>query len=404
MKSQFARLYILIILIATLVIFLFSEIYSNFFQAPMNYQIDIAQLMSLEHTNAKFQPKLILVDPKLIALPEELNLLLKQGQIIKLADGQGKEFYYHLKNDQGLYRYGPIISPSNQINDNEFYFVLLFYSALALMILGFIWPLFRDLDTLQAKALAFGNKIQPINSNIPAKSNIHPLADTFDKMSYQIVETMQMHQDLSRTIAHEIRTPLTRMKFISELISESVDSEHKRRLTIDINEIQQLITEYLSFERLEYEHYSMVKKQVSVTDFLKNLAEQYSYQESNVIISFEHQVTLAHFNEKSMMRAIQNLINNALRYARTAIKIRFEVANGQCIVTVSDDGVGVGKEAKKLIQPFVRQAANNEHEKGFGLGLYIVRKILIWHQGNLVLGNCMQLHGAKVTLTWPDKA
>jgi len=404
MKSQFARLYILIILITTLVIFSFSEIYSSFFQAHTSYQVDISQLMPLEHENFESQVKLVEVDPKSIALPEELNLILNKGQVIKLGDGQGKEFYYRLSSNRGLYQYGPFESPSVQRNDNEFYFVLLFYSALALMILTFIWPLFRDLDTLQAKALVFGNKLQPIKSDIPTSSSIHPLANTFDKMSHQIVETMQMHQDLSRTIAHEIRTPLSRMKFVTELISENISEQHQHRLKTDVEEIQLLMVEYLSFERLEHEHCSMEKKQVDVVGFIQELKEKYTYQQSDIMINFESKVNQAYFNEKSMTRALENLINNALCHARTVIHVSFEILENQCVVIVTDDGSGVGKEAKKLIQPFIRQAEKGELDKGFGLGLYIVRKILIWHQGNLTLDNCALLHGARVRLTWPNEA
>jgi len=268
--------------------------------------------------------------------------------------------------------------------------------------LGFFWPLFKDLNILQLKALAFGNKLQPIKSNISKSSNIYPLANTFDKMSHQIVENMQMHQDLSRTIAHEIRTPLARMKFVSELISEDVEAQYKSRLKADINEIEQLMEEYLSFERIDHKHFYMEKTAVDVNRFFAKLADKYRYQHQDITISFDHSIEIAFFNADAMARALQNLLNNALRYAQTIVKINFYEKDGNCIITVADDGDGVGKEAKKLIQPFVRNTTSGKHECGYGLGLYIVRKIIVWHQGQLELNNSVELKGAEVKLFWPN--
>jgi len=404
MKSQFARLYFLIILIATLVIFSFSEIYYNFFQPSTNYQIDVSQLLPLDykkHNPAKF----VVIDPKTIVFPKELKLLLSRGEIIKLADSGGSELYYRLSDEQSLYQYGPIASSEKKKSENEFYFVSLFYSALALLILGFIWPLFRDLDKLQGKALAFGENLKIVKSDVSTNSNIYPLANTLEKMSHQIVETMRMHQDLSRTIAHEIHTPLARMKFVTELIGSDIEEEHKYRLNADIDEIQQLMAEYLSFERLEHEHYSMEKKQCDVPLFIKKLSEKYLYQNKNkeIDIKFAFNNDKAFFNEHAINRALQNLINNALRYAKSIIKIEFIIDDDFCKIKISDDGIGVGNEAKKLIQPFVRKNSNDSTDNGFGLGLYIVRKILIWHQGHLSLDNSLELGGAIVTLSWPNK-
>ncbi|TPH13912.1 ATP-binding protein [Litorilituus lipolyticus] len=407
MKFQFARLYLLIVLIASLVIFSFSEIYNNFFQDDMSYQIDIKQILpyytqsrgSIPYDNVKLK----VVTAKSIIMPKHLSQLLAQGQIIKIADETGYEFYYQYLDKNNLYQFGPVLTKKANEDNGELYFVLLFYSALALLVLGFIWPLFKDLAKLQTKALTFGEKLQPISSDISRSSNIYPLANTFDKMSHQIVETMQMHQDLSRTIAHEIRTPLARMKFVSELISDDIDVEHQKRLKADVDEIEQLMAEYLSFERLEHEHYSMDKKLENVTQFFNSLNEKYLYQKGSISIDFSSNTTHAYFNRKGMDRAIQNLINNALRYANTVIEVNFIVKDQMCFIVVADDGTGVGKEAKKLIQPFIRKNSKDNNDTGYGLGLYIVRKILIWHQGKLSLGNCSELKGAKVTLSWPNQ-
>lgn len=401
MKFQFARLYLLILLVASLVIFSFSEIYENFIQNDSNYQISIEQIFP---TLDEATVELSVIDRKSIVFPVALNLLLERHKVIKLADDSGYEYYYKLKNESQLLQYGPVLTRPIGNGDSEFYLVLIFYSVLALLVLSFIWPLFKDLAKLQAKALAFGENLSLNANQVKPSSSIYPLANTFDKMSHQIVETIQMHQDLSRTIAHEIRTPLARMKFVSALVSAHIDDEFEQRLKADIAEIEQLMEEYLSFERFEHEHYSLEKKLVDIDLFKATFLAKNQHHTQNIKLTFTANCSAAYFHEKSMNRALQNLVNNAFRYARSIVTVNFSVDEGQCTITVSDDGAGVGKEAQKLIQPFVRKESVEDKNSGYGLGLYIVRKIMIWHQGMLALKNCSELKGAKVTLTWPNNA
>jgi two-component system OmpR family sensor kinase len=405
MRFQFLRLYLLIILIACVVVYSFSEIYDQFYPSEQNYQIDIKHFFSLA-SKSEFKSSMKLVRKKNVSLPVTLEELLQHGHIIKLVDIDLSEFYYQNADRYNYYQFGPFTSSKKVTDDSELYLILLFYSALALLLLAFIWPLFNELAKLQEKALSFGKHLKPFNNNLRVSSSIYPLANTFDKMSHQIVESMRMHQDLSRTIAHEIHTPLARMKFVTELISSDIEEEHKYRLKADIDEIQQLMAEYLSFERLDHEHYSMEKKQCDVPSFVKKLSEKYQYQNKSqeIEIKFTYNNNTAFFNEHAINRALQNLINNALRYAKSVIEVEFSIDDDFCKITISDDGIGVGNEAKKLIQPFVRKISNDSTDNGFGLGLYIVRKILIWHQGSLTLDNCVVLHGARVTLAWPNEA
>lgn len=402
MKYQLTRLYLLIVVFAFLIIFIFSQLYNKMMGPQDNYQIDASQVFLHAQDQAKPHIKLSKVNRNNIALPDSLNKLLANGDIIQLADSQGYIFFYRLIDKTHLYRYGPIEIASQENDVGEFYFILLFYSTLALLVLGFIWPLFKDLAKLQKNATQFGQTLQHVNTDIKPSSNIYPLANTFEKMSHQIVESMQMHQDLSRTIAHEVRTPLARMKFLSEIIAPQIDEHQQQRLNADIKEIKQLMQEYLSFERFEHEHYLMDLKQVDVSQFLNEISNKLDYQQRHINVQFNSTVKLAFFNEKAMDRALQNLINNALRYATTKIVVTFSVLNNQCILTVEDDGPGVGNEAKKLIQPFIRKESQNENVSGYGLGLYIVRKILIWHQGSIELDNNVNKEGAIVTLTWPN--
>ncbi|KGJ98052.1 ATP-binding protein [Thalassotalea sp. ND16A] len=402
MIFQFARLYVLIVLLAFLIIYLFGQIYNNLMKPPESYSLDVQQIFA--HVGEPSNPQIQLkqVARNTIAMPARLESMLEQGEVIEIADEQGFVYFYQLLGPKTLYQMGPISLGDDNGQNDDFYFVILFYSALGLLVLGFIWPLFKDLAKLQQQAIAFGEQPNSIDSEISPSSNIYPLARAFEKMSHQIVNTMQMHQDLSRTIAHEIRTPLARMKFLAEIIAPMIEKTQQQRLLADIGEIQQMMDEYLSFERLEHKHYLMAKEKVNVEQFFSEMSAKLDYYPSRIQVNLQSTVKQAYFNEQAMNRALQNLINNALRYANNRVDVCFSIVNNICILEVSDDGPGVGQEAKKLIQPFVRKESQGDCKTGYGLGLYIVRKILIWHQGELELDNSPSLKGAKVTLSWPN--
>ncbi|AWB56353.1 ATP-binding protein [Colwellia sp. Arc7-D] len=403
MKYQFFRLYVLFVLISAAIIFSFSEIYTFVNNKNTSYQIDIEQIFE-QNKDSKKTITMENIARNSIALPNSLSTLLDNGYVIKLANEDGLEFYYKKNNAEEISKYGPFYQPEKTDDIESFYVVLVFYSALALLLLCFIWPLFRDMAKLQNSATAFGEKLSFVKIKLRPSSPIYPLANTYNKMANQIVETMQMYQDLSRTMAHEIRTPLSRMKFLSEIISSTVEAEHTERLNKDIIEIQELMKEYLSFERLENHQYLKAKKTINVPDFLDGLAQKYQYIDSSITIQFNTKVVSAYFNDKTMTIALQNLINNALRYAHSQIIVEFSIIGGRCLLSVSDDGAGVGKEAEKLVQPFIRKEPDKATETGYGLGLYIARKVLIWHQGTIRLANSSTLSGAQITLRWPNRA
>jgi two-component system OmpR family sensor kinase len=102
-----------------------------------------------------------------------------------------------------------------------------------------------------------------------------------------------------------------------------------------------------------------------------------------------------------MQTAIQNLIQNALGYAKTSILLTLKVMPQQFIIEVDDDGEGVPPEQReRIFESFVRIYCEPTNRSGFGLGLALVKRIMDWHLGS---ASCAQspLGGARFTLVWP---
>ena len=208
MRSQFIRIYLLIFALVCLLLYSFNEIYQQI--SNQEYYASINQLFDQQHSQ-QFAPSFKNVPESALALPESLQNKLASGEIIALEVQPGLLTYYQLKQTH-LLSYGPV--PADKTEEGiKNYFVIFFYSTLALLFLLLLKPLFNDLHQLQKSAQRFGKKPQIIPLDIRRRSSIYPLAQSIVKMSRQIVDLLTMNRDLSRTIAHELRTPLDQNAF-----------------------------------------------------------------------------------------------------------------------------------------------------------------------------------------------
>ena len=102
-----------------------------------------------------------------------------------------------------------------------------------------------------------------------------------------------------------------------------------------------------------------------------------------------------------MQTAIQNLIHNALGYAKTSIRVTLKITSMDFIIEVEDDGPGVPEDQQsRIFESFVRIYCELPNRSGFGLGLALVKRIMSWHLG-LAVCTRSDLGGAKFTLIWP---
>jgi two-component system sensor histidine kinase RstB len=128
----------------------------------------------------------------------------------------------------------------------------------------------------------------------------------------------------------------------------------------------------------------------------------------NVSVNYGGAVGSQHEAEveyRYMHRAIQNLIGNACRYAKSQVVVTFSVGADTCRVDVADDGPGIPEEEwNRVFTPFARlDDSRTRSSGGYGLGLSIVRRITYWHGGRAMVSRDDKLGGAKFSLVWPKR-
>ena len=229
-------------------------------------------------------------------------------------------------------------------------------------------------------------------------------------MAERIQGLIQSHKHLTSSVAHELRTPLSRLSFSLEMLQSAEGKNLFRHLTSmqqDVAELENLITEMLTYARLERGTPPMQLQKRAIIPLLSQLIERFKpeNEQKTMALRYDESYENVHVNcyESYLERAIINLVSNALRYAKSQIVIEFACQGEQCVIHVDDDGPGIPKNKRKeALLPFSRLDNDQQNTKNlnFGLGLSIVDQIAKWHEGFVDITES-SMHGSRFSLYWP---
>ncbi|MEO3677639.1 ATP-binding protein [Rheinheimera sp. FR7-31] len=316
---------------------------------------------------------------------------LEQGQLVSLFD-DAKVYFYALRDGQ-LWQLGPL--PLQQ-QDGAAWFSLLFFLLLAVAVALWLYPVTRDIRTLERSLQ------QPLTTPVlPARSFIAPIAERFLQMSQQIRSLLNLQQEMTHAVSHELRTPIARLSFALEMASQLPEQE-KQLMLQDVRELQQLVDEILDYARLEAGQLPLQWQQVDLAELLLSLQEKLSPL-PGAPIQLQLPPTVQLYGDGHYLeRALQNLLVNAKKYAKQHIIVCVTQQKQYWQLKVEDDGPGVAPELREeIIKPFFRaEASRNKDSGGFGLGLAIVQRVAQWHQGSISVG-ASKLGGACFELRLP---
>jgi two-component system OmpR family sensor kinase len=341
-----------------------------------------------------------------IAGRETLNAL-KDGKIAYMQAAAGEAWALkQLNQDYVLAFKSQALEP--QRGRLEWMITLLFYAAMALVIMIWIWPLTRDLRALEKSAARFGNKNWVFDADIKPRSQIYALAETFRKMAARIDGLISSHKDMSNAVSHEIKTPLSRMQFEIELAQQSQStSEVKTSLSnikADIAAINDLVSATLNYAILERADLSLNIGTHNFTTLLPAITE-YVRKDARPDIQMcaelsgdtDNVICDLHLIET----VVKNLLYNAARYAKREVHLAFTVQDGVNQLLVDDDGPGIPeKDRQRVFDSFVQLESIGADKTGFGLGLAIVKRAIEWHSGEVFIAKS-PLGGARISAVWP---
>jgi len=289
----------------------------------------------------------------------------------------------------------------------EWLLTIVFYAAIALVIMLWLWPLSRDLRALERSTVRFGDRNWNFDAKIPPRSPVASLAEAFRRMARRIDDLIGWHKDMANALSHEIKTPLARMRFEIELARSAENRQallqHLDHLNTDITELNAFVTAALEYAVLERAEVALNIGQHDFTVIVPAVTESVRRGARNdLVISCDVAdsgcVTCdAHLIET----VLRNLLYNATRYANHKIHVSFTIEADRYRLYVEDDGPGIPEpDRERVFGSFVRLETRSSQHTGFGLGLAIVKRAMEWHGGSASVDSS-PLGGARFMIEWP---
>lgn len=327
-----------------------------------------------------------------IALPHSVSHELKN---LGFSYDSDKEVVYIDLNDGNLLQLGPIVMrdilQSNTMSLTVFLIIWALFSAIIFFILIYfafsaVW---KDLVNIRQTAEQLGQ------GNLKARTEnvkgwlFKPLANVLNNMGTHIEHLVSTNQTISHAMAHELRTPLARMRFELSMLEESNDEQEKlllqKGMSDDINELETLISASLNYFKMQQSNIELNLTQVSLKQWGEKVCQSLAlFKPKEFELTCTSQDVLAIIDTNLAETIVKNLLLNAFKYATHKAVLNITKQKNSVIIEIDDDGPGIPFEAReKIFMPFARlDTSRTRSTGGYGLGLAYVKLMAEFHNGN----------------------
>ena len=327
------------------------------------------------------------------------------GDVIDLPPGSPRRFLpvrvAELKLSDGLkLTIGHTVSDEKELLDHTFALVAgATLLTLLFSLIGGIWigtSVLRRIDSVSrtASEIMSGDLGQRL-SVTERDDEFDEIASKLNQMLNRIEDLMGSMQQVTNNVAHDLRSPLTRLRNRLEVtLLEERDAENYRVVMEEaIGDADSLIHTFnamLSIARLEAGIDAVEWSETGIGDLVSELSELYGAVAEDDGLSFSEDIRdnpIFYCNRHLIGQAVTNLLDNAIKYTPKTGHVSLIVSgnNDAFTITVADDGPGIPEEHRdRVLERFVR-LENERNSPGNGLGLSLVQAVTRIHGGNLIL-------------------
>ncbi|MEP9397216.1 ATP-binding protein [Mesorhizobium sp. KR2-14] len=241
------------------------------------------------------------------------------------------------------------------------------------------------------------------------------LSENLNSMLERIAELNEGLKQVSDNIAHDLKTPLTRLRNRAEaaLASQSSPAEHRAALESTIAESDQLIRTFnaiLMISRLEAGYSAEAVGKVDLAAIVRDVVELYeplAEEDGASLVASVGEGFVVHGNRELIGQALSNIVDNAIKYSlgstdKPEVRVSLEKADKEVRLRVVDNGPGIPDQAdrERATERFVR-LEKSRSQPGSGLGLSLTKAVMKFHHGRLELAPADP--GLSVTMIFPQR-
>jgi signal transduction histidine kinase len=263
--------------------------------------------------------------------------------------------------------------------------VLVALAAVAWRVVG---STLRPVEELRAQAEQISGTGRTERLSVPAADDeVHALAVTLNQMLDRLAAGRDRQRSFVADAAHELRSPLTSIRTqleVAERLGEG--GQLPAELLVDVERLSRLVEDLLLLARADADTRGPARTvAVEVGALLREVAGRTPTRVPVTVRSEPAVVVLA--DPEELRRVVQNLVDNAVRHAASAVELRTEVSAERVRLLVLDDGPGLpAEERERVFERFTRRDdARSRDVGGTGLGLPIARELAARAGGTVAL-------------------
>jgi two-component system, OmpR family, sensor kinase len=305
----------------------------------------------------------ITYNPKTKVLVEKIHP--KHEDIFRILTLNDKNYIYMKRRGETI-----LIEDNNTTNSNSQIYIMLVFAILFItIILVYIITLRKlmPLKILKDKVKTLGDENFDFECcNLKGKDEVSLLAQEFKKSAEKLKSLKEARNIFIRNIMHELKTPITKGKFLTQL---EQNEENNEKLKSVFNRLESLINEFASIEELISSNKNIEKRFYYLDDIIDNAKDILMVDDIHVISKYENKKLEINFKLFSI--AIKNLIDNAIKYSQ----------NNEVIIKTQNENIifeNTGESLNHPLEDYFEPFFSNEDKQkdSFGLGLYIINNIL----------------------------
>ena len=342
--------------------------------------------------------------------PKGFDLTLEQSEgIVSSYRKKGEKYYYYdrkINGTDGEWVRG--IVPVNKLSDevNRMLLTIIILSPILLLVI--VYGGYKIIKKALSPVAKISNTATEIQKNGDfskrieidnGQDEIHKMANAFNEMLNSL-ENFYLHEkQFSSDVSHELRTPVSVILTESQYSLEYVDNMEEARDSFSVIQRQakrmsELINQIMELSKIEKQTATPSDK-INFSETVEKILGDYKnlFAEKNIEMAKKIEENIYIIGDKIMIeRLFDNLLNNAMKFTKDKINVKLYSEEERCVLEVEDNGIGISEQDKELIwKRFyqVNDSRNKKINKGFGLGLFLVSKIIEQHgaaidvEGNL---------------------
>ncbi len=269
-----------------------------------------------------------------------------------------------------------------------------------------------DIEAVRDALVAVGAGDRDLRVSNGSRDEIGELADAADAMILRLDTAERARRDLVSAVSHDLRTPVTSLRVLTEAIEDGVVDEESRRaylmtMRTHVSALGALIDDLFELSRLEAGDIEWSVSQVELSELVAETVTAMRVQADaagvTVFADVPGDLEPARANPEKLQRVLFNLIQNAIRHtpADGSIAVRAEALENRVEVEVADTGDGIPVHERDLVfEPSYRAGEDaSRTTEGAGLGLAISRAIVESHGGRIWLAESQR--GTRVRFSIP---